>query len=75
MSLVIEGKKYNYTDRHFAICESCYWTATLFEMKSENKLSCPACRNKLVTLIPLSKNEQYFYAIDSKCGLDMEFTR
>lgn len=75
MNSVIQEEKYDYSNRHFAICESCYWTATIFEMNSQNKHSCPACPNKLLALIPLCKNEQYFYEIDSKRGLDIEFTR
>lgn len=68
-------EKFDYNNRHFAICEYCYWTATIFGMNSINKHSCPICHDKLLALIPLSKNDQYFYEIDSKHGLDIRFTR
>jgi hypothetical protein len=68
-------EKYDNSNRHFAICESCYWTATIFETNSQNRYSCPACPNKNLALIPLAKNEQYFYEMDSKRGLNIEFSR
>lgn len=66
-------EKYDNSNRHFAICESCYWTATIFKINSQNKHLCPACPNKALALIPLCKNEQYFYEIDSKRALDVDF--
>jgi hypothetical protein len=52
-------------ERQFAICESCFWCATIF-YKADNNTNnndslqqrqiCPLCKNKSVSLIPLAKD-------------------
>lgn len=42
---------------YFAICESCYWNATILKMKGA--VTCPLCTDSNVSLIPLAFGEQY----------------
>jgi len=65
-------RKYDYGIRLFALCESCYWTATIFT-KLEN-YECPACRAGNVALIPLSLNEKYEFQFKREKGLDIKFS-
>lgn len=53
---VILEKKYNYRDLLFALCESCYWTATIFMIIESYQ--CPTCLCKQVTLIPLCLDDK-----------------
>ena len=70
----------NYTShRHFALCESCFWSATIFksDKKQEHKTNaCPVCFNdSSVSLIPLTKDEAYELSTRSKGGLEMKFSQ
>ncbi len=81
-SQLIQSVEYNiYTShhRHFALCESCFWSATIFksDKKQEQIINtCPICfdENK-VSLIPLTKDEVYELSTRSKCGLEMKFSK
>jgi hypothetical protein len=73
-----------YEYRHqFAICESCFWCATIFQKidihRSNNdslqQQICPLCKNKSISLIPLAKDEGYTIAIEGKRGLEIEFSK
>jgi hypothetical protein len=72
MSKVILKKKFNYDNRMFALCESCYWTATILT-KIEN-YECPVCRVDNVALIPLNLDEKYEYQLEPKQGLYIKFS-
>jgi hypothetical protein len=72
MSELILDKRYDYQNRIFALCESCYWTAT-FLTKIES-YECPVCRGKNVALIPLTLDEKYEYQLVPKQGLDIKFS-
>jgi hypothetical protein len=65
--------------RHFALCELCFWSATIFksDKKQEYKTNaCPVCFNdSSVSLIPLTKDEVYELSIRSKGGLEMKFSK
>ena len=69
---VILEKKYDYQNRLFALCESCYWTATIF-MKIEG-YQCPLCQSKDIALIPLNRDEKYEYQFEPKQGLHIKFS-
>ena len=70
--------------RKFAICESCFWCATVFQ-KADNYSSnnndsvqqqtCPLCENTSISLIPLAKDEVYTIAMEGKRGLEIEFSK
>ena len=69
---VILEKKYDYSNRLFALCESCFWTAT-FLMEREN-YECPFCHSKEIALIPIGLDEKYEYSLESKQGLQIKFS-
>jgi hypothetical protein len=71
MSTVILEKKFDYQNRLFALCESCYWTATIF-IKIEN-YHCPVCKSNDIALIPLNRDEKYEYKFEPKLGLQVNF--
>lgn len=73
MPQLIQPRKYDYSRCQFAICESCYWTATVFDIYSEQGQLCPLCHNDQIALIPLSKDEEYCYTVKPDRGLDIEF--
>ena len=74
------GYNNNYAShRHFALCESCFWSATIFksDKKQEHKTNtCPVCFNdSSVSLIPLIKDEVYELSMRSKGGIEMKFSK
>ena len=56
MYRVILENKYDYDNRSFAFCQSCYWTATI--LTKIESYECPVCRGENVELIPLNLNEK-----------------
>ena len=71
MYQVILENKYDYNNRSFALCESCYWTATIFtRIESYN---CPVCRGEHVELIPLNLDEKYEYQLEPDKVLKLNF--
>ena len=70
-TLVVE-RKYDSRKRFFALCESCYWTATI--LREIESFECPACLGDNVSLIPLNNNEKYEYSIGRKQGLQIKFS-
>ena len=72
MYQVILENKYDYNNRSFALCESCYWTATIFtRIESYN---CPVCRGENIELIPLNLDEKYEYQLEPDKGLEIKFS-
>ena len=72
MHTVILAGEYDYRNRLFALCEKCYWTATILR-KMEN-YKCPICHSQEIALIPLCEDERYEYDFDSKQGLRIRFS-
>jgi hypothetical protein len=76
---LIKSVEYNYTDnRDFALCESCFWSATIFKSATqEHKTNtCPVCFNdNSISLIPLTRDEVCELSIRSKGGLEMKFSK
>jgi hypothetical protein len=73
--------------RQFALCESCFWSATsLYNPIKEKQNSeittstdnltevCPMCNKDSVVLIPLQENEAYQMSLGDKRGLEIEFS-
>ena len=73
--------------RQFALCESCFWSATsLYNPIKEKQNSeittstdnltkvCPMCNKDSVVLIPLQENEAYQMSLGDKRGLEMQFS-
>jgi hypothetical protein len=65
------------TDRQFALCESCFWSATVFETMQNTTIInfCPVCSNSNIALIPLTNNEAYKLCVGSKGGLEIKFMK
>jgi hypothetical protein len=73
-------------ERQFAVCESCFWCATVFQrldtssnnhsnsIEQQQKI-CPLCKNKSISLVPLAKDEVYTIAMEGKRGLEIEFSK
>lgn len=59
--------------RYFAICESCYWSATILSMK--DGIVCPTCPDSIVSLIPLAIDEQYRIKLGTSAGLELSFSK
>ncbi len=78
-SQVIQSIEYNnYTShQNFALCESCFWSATIFKSdkrQEQNITTCPVCFNENnISLIPLTKDEVYELSTRSKDGGDEIF--
>jgi Zn finger protein HypA/HybF involved in hydrogenase expression len=69
----------------FALCESCFWCATIFnnsikeqEYVAENNNTfevCPMCKGKSVSLMHLAKDERYTVSVGENRGLEMKFSK
>ena len=59
--------------RHFALCESCFWSATILRM--DHDVVCPACTDSNVSLIPLEIDELYRIKLGSTAGLELSFSK
>ena len=58
-------------NRHFALCESCFWSTTIFKsyIQEYETNTCPVCFNdNSISLIPLTKDEVYELSVRSKGG-------
>jgi hypothetical protein len=78
-----------HVDRQFALCESCFWSATILNSAQKNIRiincaasigsttinHCPVCSNNNVSLIPLQNDEIYNMNIRSKGGLELRFSK
>ena len=71
-SQLIQSVEYNIytTNHHFALCESCFWSATIFksDKKQEQIINtCPVCFNENnISLIPLTRTKYTDYLLDPK---------
>ena len=69
---------YNTPARQFVLCESCFWSATIFESTQKQIQiynSCPVCSKSNISLIPLANDEAYELQVRSKGGLEMKFSK
>ena len=72
MYTVVLERKYDSRNRIFALCEKCYWTATI--LKKAESYQCPVCCSEEVALIPLCKDEKYEYSLEPRQGLQIKFS-
>lgn len=63
----------NSAARHFALCESCFWSATI--LRPKENVACPACPDSSVSLIPLAVDEQYRIKLGAGAGLELAFSK
>ena len=53
---------------HFALCGSCFWSATILKMAED--CVCPRCADSNVSFIPLSINESSRLSMSAKSWLE-----
>lgn len=63
----------NSSELYFALCESCFWSATILRM--DHDVVCTACTDSNVSLIPLAIEAQYRIKLGSSAGLELSFSR
>ena len=74
MEDLLEDDQKTFSDfRYFAICESCYWSATILGMKEG--VACPMCTDSNVSMIPITTDEQYRMKLDAGSGLELSFSK
>lgn len=67
-----------HADRQIALCETCFWSATIFNSTQNNIRIinyCPVCSNNNISLIPLANDDVYDINIRSKGGLELRFSK
>ena len=71
----IEKKKRIITkQRHFLLCESCFWCASSIYLISMDWI-CPVCNNSnKIESIPIQNNEIYKFDYNQKYGVILEFS-
>jgi hypothetical protein len=63
----------NSVARHFALCKSCFWSATI--LRTKERVACPMCVDASISLIPLAMDEQYRIKLDASAGLELSFSK
>lgn len=64
--------------RQFLLCETCFWTATIFKSTQKDATiinSCPVCSSDNVATIPLTDGDVYELFVGPKGGLEIKFSR
>ena len=71
----IEKKKRIITkQRHFLLCESCFWCASSIYLVSMDWI-CPVCNNSnKIESIPIQNNEIYKFDYNQRYGVILEFS-
>jgi hypothetical protein len=57
----------------FALCQSCYWTASLLGYPKSLFDKCPACSEEYLEFFPLANNESYRVQITADRGVEFHF--
>ena len=62
--------------KHFLLCESCFWCASSIYINSSMNFICPVCNNNntKVESIPIQSNEAYKFDYDQRLGVILEFS-
>jgi hypothetical protein len=71
----IEKKRIITKQRHFLLCESCFWCASSIYLVSMDWI-CPVCSNNSnkVESIPIQNNEIYKFDYNQRYGVILEFS-
>ena len=72
-------KKYQRSNIHFAICNSCFWCASyistnLVDTNYRIPTKCPNCHEGNIEPMPIAQNEGYTFDYNSKRGVILEFS-
>ena len=57
---------------NFAICNSCYWSASCLKL-DRFIVTCPTCGDDRLEFMPLSETEAYTFDRDAKRGIILKF--
>ena len=69
-----EKKRIITKQRHFLLCESCFWCASSIYLVSMDWI-CPVCNNgNKIESIPIQNNEIYKFDYDHRYGVILEFS-
>lgn len=60
--------------RNLVICNNCLWAVSLLKGSNGFKI-CPICRNENLEVVPVEDHESYTMNIDSKRGIEIDFTK
>jgi hypothetical protein len=64
----------NNDKRHFVICNSCFWCASLYS--DSRTIKCPTCNSYgNLESIPISTNESFKFNYHLRTGIVLEFSR
>jgi len=61
----------NLSQVRFAICNSCFWCASMLYGRSLT--TCPCCAESKIESLPIAENESYLFDYDSRHGAVLEF--
>ena len=69
-----EKKRIITKQRHFLLCESCFWCASSIYLISMDWI-CPVCNNNSkIESIPIENNEMYKFDYNQRHGVILEFS-
>ena len=68
-----EKKRTITKQRHFLLCESCFWCASSIYLVSMDWI-CPICNNSKIESIPIENNEMYKFNYNQRHGVILEFS-
>jgi hypothetical protein len=69
-----DSNSYARAKRHFVICNSCFWCASLYS--DSRTIKCPVCNSySNLDSIPISENESFKFNYHSRTGIILEFSR
>ena len=68
-----EKKRIITKQRHFLLCESCFWCASSIYLVSMDWI-CPVCNNSKIESIPIENNEMYKFDYNQRHGVILEFS-
>ena len=68
-----EKKRTITKQRHFLLCESCFWCASSIYLVSMDWI-CPVCNNSKIESIPIENNEIYKFDYNQRHGVILEFS-
>ena len=69
-----DNDNYASAKRHFVICNSCFWCASLYS--DSRTVKCSLCNsNSDLELIPISKKESFKFNYHPRSGIVLEFSR
>jgi hypothetical protein len=69
-----EKKRIITKQRHFIVCESCFWCASSIYLVSMDWI-CPVCNNgNKIESIPIQNNEIYNFDYNQRYGVILEFS-